>query len=169
MTWSLSRSPPDHSSDTDPFIPAADLNFQYSAAQGRRPPVKRLLNCLADALSRCYMTYTAIRETLAPPRVRDPAVTCLCAHSTRMAHPREAEGAASVAGGSLPSTRAYTGDSSLSRRFLRPHAFGSDSHLRARLRSPYRAYIFPVCRTSESGAWPQLGGPPAHPSGYWMM
>ena len=159
MTFVPWRSPPFQPDATDPFIPPAELNFQYSAAQGKRPPARRLLGCLAGALSQCYMTYTAIPETPDRPHVHGPAVVCLCAHSTRMAHPQEVEGAAFADGESLPSARAYAGDSSWSGRFLHPPVLGSSFHLQGCLRSFCSAYSFPVCRTSKPGAWPQLGGP----------
>ena len=121
------------------FVLGADLNFQYSAALGKRQPARRLPGCLADALSQCYMTYTASREIVAHHGVHGPVVICLCAHSTRMAHPQEVEDVFSAADGLLTSARAYTDDSSLSGRFSRPHAFGSDSSLQEYLHSFCRA------------------------------
>ena len=134
--------------------------MQYSAAQGRRQLGRAFRRCRLGGRARHYNFCTKNREIVELPRARGPVATCCrCAGSTHRAYPQEAWDAASAVGAELPSGLSYMADKKCYGRFLRAPPSDSNLHLRARLRSPYRAYSFPVCRTSESGAWPQLGGP----------
>ena len=153
MTWSLLCSPPFPLGATDPFYIAADLNFNYSAAQGTRQLGRAFWRYRPGGLDQHCNFCIKTREIVELPRARGPVATCCrCAGSTHRAYPQEAWDAASAVGEELPSGLSYMADNSWSGRFLNPLWNSSIAQFQARLRSPCRAYSFPFCRTSETGA-----------------